>query len=606
MDAVPNEAIFFSDVQRKHVTTGLSMPDLMPLAPSSPSEPDEDEEVLFAGRQAKMIPKKMKILNDSLRSSSNAPATNGSKRSNDELPLRAPIDSAKATHSSRKQRSVAADEVMSDYITNVSANESIDTTFAESSRAAPNLAGFDGGHSDSDLLEPASEVDDEWSSADLRDLDDLSTSSGGVETIGKVLSRRERPSGLQYLVAEKGMAVDDARWLSLETLAKSRESARLVQLFEEKKAFLSNSASEGVSDSDLDEDEIIERDVQQTVHESYQAHQFEERRKYQMTDERIARLLSKQEQLGMGSNELFLFDVDVDDPMTNRTGCAAHRPQSKRNAAGKARQERKPRRLSDTVLRIEPEEPFAGLYAMQTHIPRKAKGRRRELQLDLSDSELNQRMQESWANDRVKKTRRKKEREQLRQQGLLGKGRKDKPDLRVKYANSISIQDLKDELRCFLASTSQNLALPPMNPCARKLVHEIGHNLGLNSKSMGQGPGRYPNLYKTSRTRAFDDVAFEGIRHKIMPRSSKGRKEVKGKRQKAPVAKQPGRLGLHNHYQEGEVVGASAPELGEENKGRAMLEKMGWSTGTGLGAINNKGIPLPVAQIVKTTRAGLG
>ena len=30
---------------------------------------------------------------------------------------------------------------------------------------------------------------------------------------------------------------------------------------------------------------------------------------------------------------------------------------------------------------------------------------------------------------------------------------------------------------------------------------------------------------------------------------------------------------------EGAVVGASAPEIGAENKGRAMLEKMGWSSG---------------------------
>lgn len=59
-------------------------------------------------------------------------------------------------------------------------------------------------------------------------------------------------------------------------------------------------------------------------------------------------------------------------------------------------------------------------------------------------------------------------------------------------------------------------------------------------------------------------------------------------------------------YVDGDVVGASAPEIGVENKGRAMLEKMGWSTGTALGAINNKGILLPVAQVVKNSKTGLG
>jgi hypothetical protein len=58
-------------------------------------------------------------------------------------------------------------------------------------------------------------------------------------------------------------------------------------------------------------------------------------------------------------------------------------------------------------------------------------------------------------------------------------------------------------------------------------------------------------------------------------------------------------------YRDGEVVGAGAPELGVENRGRAMLEKMGWSKGTALGATSN-GILLPIAHVVKNTRTGLG
>lgn len=57
---------------------------------------------------------------------------------------------------------------------------------------------------------------------------------------------------------------------------------------------------------------------------------------------------------------------------------------------------------------------------------------------------------------------------------------------------------------------------------------------------------------------------------------------------------------------DGEVVGASVPELGQDNKGRAMLEKMGWSKGMALGAEENKGILEPLAQVVKRTKAGLG
>jgi len=59
-------------------------------------------------------------------------------------------------------------------------------------------------------------------------------------------------------------------------------------------------------------------------------------------------------------------------------------------------------------------------------------------------------------------------------------------------------------------------------------------------------------------------------------------------------------------YRDGEVVSASAPHLGEGNKGRVILEKMGWCSGTALGAAHNKGILEPVAHIVKTNKAGLG
>jgi hypothetical protein len=59
-------------------------------------------------------------------------------------------------------------------------------------------------------------------------------------------------------------------------------------------------------------------------------------------------------------------------------------------------------------------------------------------------------------------------------------------------------------------------------------------------------------------------------------------------------------------YMNGEVVGASAPEIGANNKGRAMLEKMGWTSGTGIGAVGNKGGLEAIKHVVKTTRAGLG
>jgi len=91
---------------------------------------------------------------------------------------------------------------------------------------------------------------------------------------------------------------------------------------------------------------------------------------------------------------------------------------------------------------------------------------------------------------------------------------------------------------------------------------------------------------------------------RFLPRLDKGSKRGLGRRRTA--GRGGGASGAAVSYRDGEIVGATAPELGTDNKGRAMLEKMGWSTGTALGALNNKGIMLPVVHIVKTTKAGLG
>ena len=57
---------------------------------------------------------------------------------------------------------------------------------------------------------------------------------------------------------------------------------------------------------------------------------------------------------------------------------------------------------------------------------------------------------------------------------------------------------------------------------------------------------------------------------------------------------------------DGEVVGASAPEIGADNRGRAILEKMGWTSGMGIGKVGNKGSTEVIKHVVKNTKAGLG
>lgn len=147
-----------------------------------------------------------------------------------------------------------------------------------------------------------------------------------------------------------------------------------------------------------------------------------------------------------------------------------------------------------------------------------------------------------------------------------------------------------------------------MNKQQRKLVHDVAGALSLKSQSRGHGPSRFPVLQKTGRTpvdtqsiiRRVDKIFTEGKFNRRLAKSwsqSAGDNPGKGRR---------GRLDTGASYMDGDVVGASAPEIGAENKGRAILEKMGWSSGTALGATNNKGILLPVPHVVKNSRTGLG
>ncbi|KAG7434291.1 Protein SQS1 [Fusarium oxysporum f. sp. raphani] len=234
---------------------------------------------------------------------------------------------------------------------------------------------------------------------------------------------------------------------------------------------------------------------------------------------------------------------------------------------------------------------------------RKGKGARAQISFNMSDSELEASLQASWKSDRLKKSERKKQREEMRALGMLGK--KDPDDLRVKYPDGMNMDQVADELQTFLMGSDEQLNFPPMDNNARKMIHELASKFKLKSKSIGKGDQRRPTLHRTKRTPPYVpatfDQALKRVNRKYLPRSDK-----KGKKGNRLPPARGGTSVAAATYQDGEVVGASAPELGIENRGRAMLEKMGWSMGTALGASNNKGIMQPVTHTMKRSKAGLG
>lgn len=127
-----------------------------------------------------------------------------------------------------------------------------------------------------------------------------------------------------------------------------------------------------------------------------------------------------------------------------------------------------------------------------------------------------------------------------------------------------------------------------MDASARKIIHELANKFNIKSKSAGHGETRRPSLYRTKRTLRYSELSFE----QVFARAGRRYFPRLDQRSKAPRngggggGGRPGRGINHAAFtlKDGEVVGGGAPELDQANKGRAMLEKMGWSTGMALGS----------------------
>ena len=164
------------------------------------------------------------------------------------------------------------------------------------------------------------------------------------------------------------------------------------------------------------------------------------------------------------------------------------------------------------------------------------------------------------------------------------------------------MEEVIEEIRDFWATDMATLSLPAMEAQRRAVIHQFVGEFGISSKSQGDGTKRHTILSKTVRTLRFDDDLFDRTlaqkkytrRLHAVNNYPPQKKKEKGTKNRPTVS-----------YKDCEVVGAKAPELGVENRGRAMLEKMGWSKGMALGATDNKGILQPITHTVKITKAGL-
>jgi hypothetical protein len=242
-----------------------------------------------------------------------------------------------------------------------------------------------------------------------------------------------------------------------------------------------------------------------------------------------------------------------------------------------------------------------GLDTCSTAPARRTAGRSKQMRFE--DQEFNSLITSALQKDRKKKGAKKRERQLLRIQGQLGS---DPTDLSTGHHVEISVDQMTQVIREFLAGYEHSIILPPMNASNRKIIHELAHKFNLKSKSVGKGLTRRPTLIRTRRTIRVTSPEFDATtsalfrRHLMRPEVRRSKWDSRHTKHQVPMDAQGAKL------MDGQVVGASLPELGSANRGRAMLEKMGWSSGTRLGATENKGILQPVTQVMKKGKSGLG
>jgi hypothetical protein len=488
-DAHPNQAelqhdepvsTFFVDTQGSNpVETGLPPPRLRSPSPT-PSNSSE-EVIIFAGRDkfgrglsrdpklsrtpTDPIDARIKIVEDQIQEQEEL-LKEVIREEEASLSPQPPSASGKLSTSSKKKRksgrrgrgNTAQDrdeELIADYI----ANMDQDDLDALKSFGARELGGTDDDawvETETSSGEPPHSTrkpfQNGWNRSDIDDFDDLSTSDGVMGDVQAILSKRDRHKGVQYLVVWEEQTVDEARWVPATTLTSIQALSHIESFEAEEKliAEFENHEDDGTTDSEEigDEDSIDDSDDGASEDEKL------ERKKAAMSDEQIARLLAKQEELGMGSDELLLFD-DNDDADEEELAISKSSFIPLMFASKKAKNSRGPKRprgeFPSATLLADAYDSFDIMDRDRLSLKLKGKGRKGKLPFDISDSELEASMQMTRENDRSKKTRKKQEREELRAQGMLG-SKYGKPDLKQKYKEGMGIYAVAEEIKTFLMS----------------------------------------------------------------------------------------------------------------------------------------------------------
>lgn len=351
--------------------------------------------------------------------------------------------------------------------------------------------------------------------------------------IGEILEVRERVNGsVQFLVSDIDLPVDEgARWVTQKLLESHERGDSLVQDFWAAKIMESSSSSntdvesgpedESVSESEGEEDvddDVIDSDGggnndngirddsnsdeddddDDEMDNELENFIYNDIDSSAMTDEAIARALGMQEQMGLDTDEVMLFDGNEDfiplDPRANKQKKKGKKKQREMELdierqlneflpassafpddddddipmikQTKSKKKGKPQKAEGTEFPSASafadtldQDPYGAYDIMDFERPSLRRGNkgRKAPDFQLSDEELTAQLQQSWETDRNKKKKRKQDREERRREGLLGvtsKTGRTTLDLQLKYSRGMKMDDVGKEVRQFLLSSS--------------------------------------------------------------------------------------------------------------------------------------------------------
>lgn len=464
-----NSLLFFTDTMgtQKPVHTAFAQP-VTVTRPNSPCLSDSSEEViLFAGRGpargAPLVNRTFSPDGDRSLQDAHSTTSQGVNITEDLVDVSALVDSrdtgstwpvlealddlihntrGKKPNQTQREALALEEEAIADYITNIDPTDS----FPNTTNLAKILGNEDGNETDNTegLRDSATIISPQQNDShkELKTSGDLL----GLK-VTEILSKRHNLSDAQYLVVEEGSSADFLKSASAEHPTRTFESK---QLEDEAGSICSDDSGSGEIQGQMAAD-APDALIDATDKNSW------DRQVEGMTDEKIARLLSKQEELGLGSSELLIDGLDDDGEddgdsvefvvSGKETSSSARRDGNKLNQSG------------NDLLCLNPifEEFDAKNYGdfdiMDLDRPslgRLPKGGSRIAALGLGDDDKNKesaaRMEVLWENDRSKKKIRKQEREELRAQGLLGPKSKD--------SATMSSEEIKSAIREFLGSSA--------------------------------------------------------------------------------------------------------------------------------------------------------